>query len=122
IQSGNAPLTYYLAPYLSTPVAWVAVVTTFWLLPDAVAFLVWEMKENWSLYRANRGKTLRPVVVGAHGETMRGLFQPGFHSGTIPRLFSRLRQAERTAMKTRNWHTARSYRNEVEEMCRTLRN
>ncbi len=121
IQSGNAPLTAYLAPYLSKPVAWVAVVATFWLLPDAVAFLVWEMKENWSLYRANRGKTLRPVVVGAQGETMRGLLQPGFHSGTIPRLYARLRHAERVATKTRNWHTARACRHEVEAMKETMK-
>jgi hypothetical protein len=120
IRSLNSPLTGYLAPYLSQPIAWVVVVTTFYLLPDAVAFLVWEMKENWSLYRANRGKVLRPVVVGAHGETVRGLLQPGFHSGTVPRLYARLRHAERIATKTRNWHNARAYRHEVEAMKETL--
>src|SRR5262249_47471663 len=27
---------------------------TIWLLPDAFGFLFWEIKENWSLYLANR--------------------------------------------------------------------
>jgi hypothetical protein len=44
IQSLDSPLTDYLAPYMSRPLARVAVVSTFYLLPDAVAFLVWEMK------------------------------------------------------------------------------
>jgi hypothetical protein len=122
IQSLDSPVTDYLAPYLSRPLARLAVVSTFYLLPDAVAFLVWEMKENWNLYRANRGKALRPVVVGARGETVRGLLQPGFHSGTIPRLYARLRHAEHIATKTRNWHNARAYRHEVEAMNETLNN
>jgi len=42
--------------------------------------------------------------------------QPGFHSGTVPQLFARLREAERQAMQTRNWQRARLYRHEVEEM------
>jgi hypothetical protein len=92
----------------------------FWL-PDVFVFLVWELKENWSLYRANRGAALRPVVVGSHGETVRGLLQPGFHSGTIPALYARLRRAERIASKTRTWHTARAYRHEVEEVAGTVR-
>jgi hypothetical protein len=55
-------------------------------------FLAWELKENWRLYAANRSATLRPVQVGHHGETMRRLLLPGFHSGTIPKLFARLRR------------------------------
>jgi hypothetical protein len=61
-------------------------------------------------------------VVGAKGETVRGLLQPGFHSGTVPRLYARLRHAERVATKTRNWHTARAYRHEVESVTETLNN
>jgi hypothetical protein len=93
----------------------------FWL-PDVFVFLVWEIKENWSLYRANRGAALRPVPVGSHGETVRGLLYPGFHSGTIPAVYARLRQAERAASKTRNWHAVRAYRHELEEVAETLRN
>jgi hypothetical protein len=61
-------------------------------IPGVFGFLAWELKENWRLYAANRSATLRPVQVGHHGETMRRLLLPGFHSGTIPRLFARLRR------------------------------
>ena len=61
-------------------------------IPGVFGFLAWELKENWRLYAANRSATLRPVPVGHHGETMRRLLMPGFHSGTIPRLFARLRR------------------------------
>jgi hypothetical protein len=61
-------------------------------IPGVFGFLAWELKENWRLYAANRPATLRPVPVGHHGETMRRLLMPGFHSGTIPRLFARLRR------------------------------
>jgi hypothetical protein len=70
------------------------------LLPGVFGFLVWELKENWRLYEANRAKTLRPVVIGHHGETMSRLLKPGFNSGTVPKLFARLRRAERKALKT----------------------
>ncbi len=63
--------------------------------PGIFGFLVWELKENWRLYEANRATTLRPVQVGHHGETVVQLLKPGFHSGTIPHLFSRWRRAER---------------------------
>jgi hypothetical protein len=58
-------------------------------------FLAWELKENWRLYAANRSRTLRPVQVGRHGESMRRLLLPGFHSGTIPKLFGKLRRQMR---------------------------
>jgi hypothetical protein len=55
------------------------------------------MKENWRLYRANRSRTLRPVPIGSHGETMLRFLRPGFHSGTLPKLYARLRKAGRRA-------------------------
>jgi len=61
-------------------------------IPGVFGFLAWELKENWRLYAANRPKTLRPVQVGRHGETMRRLLLPGFHSGTIPKLFAKQRR------------------------------
>ena len=70
------------------------------LLPGVFGFLVWELKENWRLYEANRPKALRPVVIGHHGETMARLLKPGFNSGTVPKLFAKLRRAERKALKT----------------------
>jgi hypothetical protein len=60
-------------------------------VPGIFGFIAWELKENWRLYAANRSHTLRPVPIGHHGETMRGLLRPGFHSGTVPKLFRKLR-------------------------------
>lgn len=85
-----------LSPVTGAILANIIVWPTVWLSPDAFGFLFWEMKENWYLYRANRSPALRPVPVGPHNETMVQLLRPGFHSGTVPRLFSRLRHAERT--------------------------
>jgi hypothetical protein len=62
-----------------------------WGIPGIFGFLVWELKENWKLYRANQSPTLDPVIVSQHGETLPRLLRPGFHSGTLPRLFARIR-------------------------------
>jgi hypothetical protein len=97
-------LNPFLGTILGNALSWWVV---FWL-PDAVAFIIWEMKENWSLYRANRRQTLRPVTVGGRGETLRDLLHPGFHIGTVPRLFARLRQAERAAARTGSWSSVRA--------------
>jgi hypothetical protein len=71
----------------------------FLLLPGLAGFLVWELKENWRLYAANRPRTLKPVMVGSHGETLVRLLRPGFHSGTLPKLYAKLRKAERRAVR-----------------------
>jgi hypothetical protein len=75
-----------------------AVVILF-LLPGLAGFLVWELKENWRLYRANQSPTLDPIVVGSHGETVLRLLRPGLHSGTLPRLFAKLRRARGAAAR-----------------------
>ncbi|MBN9120663.1 MAG: hypothetical protein J0I06_16185, partial [Planctomycetes bacterium] len=106
----GSPLVGRLAPVLSEPVAWLLVIGTFYLLPDACTFLFWEMRENWRLYRANRPDALYAVPVGSHGETVRGLLHWGFHSGTVPRLYARLRAAEREAARTDVWREARTHR------------
>ncbi|HXD87292.1 MAG TPA: hypothetical protein VN641_12425 [Urbifossiella sp.] len=106
----SSPLVNQLADYLSEPGAWLLVMGTLWLLPDACTFLFWEMRENWRLYRANRPAAIRPVPVGNHGESIEALLQWGFHSGTVPKLFARLRAAERQAAQTDNWRDARTYR------------
>jgi hypothetical protein len=110
LQPLGSPLVNELSPFLSWPVAWLLVIGTFYLLPDAVTFLFWEMRENWRLYRANRPVTLRPAAVGPHGETVGGLLHLGFHSGTVPRLFGKLRTCERQAARTDEWRFARTYR------------
>ncbi|MGC8639813.1 MAG: hypothetical protein ACP5XB_08070, partial [Isosphaeraceae bacterium] len=66
---------------------------TVFFLPGVFGFLVWELKSNWRLYEANRPEALGPVAVGSHGETVVRLLRPGFHSGTLPKLFGRLRRA-----------------------------
>ena len=62
-------------------------------IPGIFGFMAWEFVANWRMYRANRPPRLRPVILGSHGETMRGLLRPGFHSGTVPKLFRKLRHA-----------------------------
>ncbi len=62
-------------------------------IPGIFGFMAWELKENWRLYKANIPPRLKPVAIGSHGETMRRLLRPGFHSGTVPKYFRKLRHA-----------------------------
>lgn len=84
-----APIEPVLGKFLANTIAG----TTVFLLPGIFGFLVWELRENWRLYAANRAKTLQPVPVGHHGETLPRLLRPGFHSGTVPKLYAKLRRA-----------------------------
>ena len=80
---------------------------TVLVLPGLAGFLVWELKENWKLYRASRAKELGPRAIGHHGETVGRLLRPGFHSGTIPKLFTKLRRAaEGQTMVDASWALA----------------
>src|SRR5439155_11246305 len=83
----------FLSPWVAEGIGGVV----FVLLPGLAGFLVWELKENWRLYAANRPRGLRPVMVGSHGETLARLLRPGLHSGTLPKLHAKLRKAERRA-------------------------
>ncbi len=67
--------------------------SVIWGIPGIFGFCVWELKENWRLYEANRPRRLRPLPVGHHGETVYALLTPGFHSGTIPAAFEKARAA-----------------------------
>jgi hypothetical protein len=78
--------------------------------PGIFGFLIWELKENWQLFAANRRKTLRAVLIGSHGETMTRLLRPGIHSGTIPKRFAKLRRAERKALRGADPGAARKHR------------
>jgi hypothetical protein len=97
-------LTPYVGAYVAIPFAY----TTLWLLPDVFGFLFWEMKENWRLYRANRQRYLGPVIMGPRGETVLQLLKPGFHTGTVPRLYAQWRHAGRQAYETGAWRAARA--------------
>ena len=81
--------------YIDRPLANTIVWSTIWMIPGVFGFLVWELKENWRLYGANRPRALVPIPIGQHGETMVRLLRPGLHSGTLPRLFASLRLAAR---------------------------
>ena len=86
-----------LGPVLANGIAG----TTVFLIPGVFGFLAWELKENWRLYAANRPTTLPAVAFGHHGETMSRMLRRGFHSGTVPKLFARLRKADRRAERGR---------------------
>ena len=96
------PFTLEITAVLSTPLQPLGPVaanaiagTTVVLLPGVFGFLVWEFKENWRVFEANRPGVVQPVLVGSHGETMARLLRLGFHSGTVPKLYRKLRRAER---------------------------
>jgi hypothetical protein len=86
-------------------------------IPGIFGFLVWELKENWKMYRANQSPTLDPEMVGSHGETILRLLRPGFHSGTLPKLYAKLRHARGRSLRKREedlHHVAESVRRFVE--------
>jgi hypothetical protein len=85
----SGPSRQLMGPALGTSFA----AFTVFVMPGVAGFLVWELKENWKLYRQTRSKTLPEVAIGHHGETMVGFLKPGFHSGTIPKRFTKLRRA-----------------------------
>lgn len=66
-------------------------------VPGIFGFMAWELMANWKLYLANRSQHLEPQMIGHHGETMRGLFRVGFHSGTVPKLYRKLRKYDEAA-------------------------
>lgn len=98
----------HLAATLAT-----AIITS---IPGIVGFLVWELKENWRLYDANRPRVLPPVKIGSHGEALMGLLRPGFHSGTLPKRFAKLRRAERKARASGKWRAVRRHLQALEHV------
>ncbi len=76
------------------------------LLPGVFGFLVWELKENWRLYAANRPPKLTPVTIGHHGESLIQYIKPGFRSGTLAKHFAKLRRAMRKAYESGRWKGA----------------
>ena len=69
-------------------------------IPGIFGFIAWEFMANWKLYRSNRPERLTAVTIGSHGESMRGLLRPGFHSGTVPKVFRRMRATDRRGVRT----------------------
>jgi hypothetical protein len=91
-----------------------------WSIPGIFGFLVWELKENWRLFAANRRLVLHPVGIGDHGETMIRLLRRGFHSGTLPKRFAKLRRAERKARRTGNWNAVRKHLQVLQHLATAL--
>lgn len=103
-QSEPSTLGAVLVEHLGWPVEQ-ANFWAFWgiaAVPGVFGFIAWELVANWQLYRANLPERLRPVVIGSHGETMRGLLCPGLHSGTVPKLFRKLRR--QAPDRAGRWH------------------
>ncbi|MBI3838174.1 MAG: hypothetical protein HY288_09620 [Planctomycetia bacterium] len=110
-----------LAGPLGTAWAYTIAPTAVFLTPGIFGFLVWELKENWRLYAANRPADLRPVSIGHHGETMLQFLKPGFRSGTVPKLYAKLRRANRKAYWTLNWKAASKYLDGLHHASEALR-
>ncbi|HLM76089.1 MAG TPA: hypothetical protein VK459_25460, partial [Polyangiaceae bacterium] len=86
-QNALSPLGAVVASTIAGP--------TVFLMSGVFGFLAWELMANYRLYRANRWKVLSPSHIGQHGETMGALMKPGLHSGTLPKLYAKLRRAAR---------------------------
>ena len=89
-----------LDPFLPRVVSVPFVTTTVLLLPGFFGFLVWELKENWKLFDANHAPGAYPVPVGQHGETLRLMLRRGFHAGTVPKAWDKLRRLLRGALES----------------------
>lgn len=87
LQTALSPLGSVISNTIAGP--------TVFLLPSFFGFLAWELKENYRLYRENRPRMLGPIPIGIHGETMGAFLKPGFHSGTLPKQYRKIRGALR---------------------------
>ena len=112
---------HFLGKFIGNDAAVFVVGTTWFLLPGVFGFLVWELKENWRLYGANRVRKLQPIVIGSHGESIPRLLSPGFHSGTLPKAFARLRRLERQAPSFRRFSQRRAWQDVLQHAERDLR-
>ncbi len=98
-----------LIPFFGSRTAYTIATATVLVLPGVFGFLVWELKENWRLYVANRARKLVPIAIGRHGETLARLLRPGIHSGTLPKLYAKLRRALRQGPTAKRARTVSRY-------------
>lgn len=110
-----------LTPYIGLPLAGLVTWFNIAFLPGIFGFLVWELKENWRLYASNRVPTLRPVAIGSHGENGGRMLKPGFHSGTLPKLFRKMRALERKEVSYQRFSNRRALREALEHSERDIR-
>lgn len=86
-------------------------------IPGICGFIAWELKSNWKLYRRSASKVLKPAIVTSHGEDILHMLRPGFHSGTIPKLFERIRKATTYGMKSGDWQGLRRLLLQKQHVC-----
>lgn len=110
-----------LKPFMGFYLANLFSVANLFLLPGVFGFLVWELKGNWLLYAANRPPKLHPLRIGHHGETVVGLLRPGFHSGTLPKLFTKLRTELHVVGDRNHDRNVERYRDGIEAIEVTVR-
>lgn len=76
---------------------WIGVTLVFLFtqfgVPGICGFMAWEFRENWKLYPHAAPKEIQSVYFGSHGEDMMRLLRPGFHAGTLPKLYRKMRRA-----------------------------
>ena len=106
-------MVHFLGQYMGTPLARSITWFNIFFLPGFFGFAVWELKENWRLYLANRKNRLTPVPVGSHGETIARLLRPGLHSGTLPKLFRKLRKLEHQSASLGRFTSRRAIREQL---------
>lgn len=106
-------MVHFLGQYMGTPLARSITWFNIFFLPGFFGFAVWELKENWRLYLANRKSRLMPVPVGSHGETIARLLRPGLHSGTLPKLFRKLRKLEHQSASLGRFTSRRAIREQL---------
>ena len=106
-------MVHFLGQYLGTPLARSITWFNMLFLPGFFGFAVWELKENWRLYLANHPGRLKPVPVGSHGETIARFLRPGFHSGTLPKIFRKLRKLEHRDASLSRFTSRRSAREQL---------
>ena len=111
-----------LQPYLGIALAEFITWFNIFFIPGIFGFAVWELKENWRLYFSNRRPLLTPVAVGAHGESVATLLRPGFHSGTLPKLYRRLRRLEHQPPSFHRFSSRRAARGQLEHVEVAIRN
>jgi hypothetical protein len=113
-------LRHLLSPHLGLPLTASIVWFNIFFLPGIFGFAVWELKENWRLYKANRHPGLRPAIVGSHGESLARLLRPGFHSGTLPKLFRWMRRLEQREASFRRFSYRRAAGERLEHIERDV--
>ncbi len=114
-------MLHLFRPYLGVWMAGLFTGFNIFFMPGIFGFLVWELKENWRLYQSNRKNQLTPMAVGSHGETVARLLRPGFHSGTLPKLFRRLRRLEHQEASLRRFSARRAGGDQLEHVEKAIR-